>query len=346
MSSWATRSLAVAGLLLSVLPGSAHSQVVGEVAATDASIKGSVVLVGGRTRLLNGSSLTAGESTAAIQLTRGGGSLNVCPHTGVSVTASQSGTDLMIAMNNGAIETRYTLSSSADTIMTPDFRILLPGPGSFHFAIAADARGNTCIRPLEGNTASLVVSEVMGTGVYHLGPTDQVLFREGRVSSRDPLVPPDCGCGPPPTPIRHAQQPAAPAKPAQGNVEQPAPAPSNVPAKIEFPEGSAEATIAEFGRQVQRASPRQPANGDLHVEVDAPLIFNAGVENPGPGPLIARVRLTPLPPMMFDGLDALPPKEVGSPRPEPAAASTASGTKEKKRGFLRRIGAFFAGIFK
>ncbi len=197
------------------------SKPVGEVFASDATVEGSVLLTGSGAAVMSGSSVTAGEAAAGLRLTRGG-EVRICPRTNISVTSSPNGRDLMLSMSAGAIEPQYALPASADTIMTPDFRVLLPGPGNFHFALGVDEHGDTCVRTLRWNTASIIVSELIGDGLYQVKPNEAVLFRGGKIGGLVRAAG-ACGCPAAPPPVMRAQTPPPPpagyAPPSPANVE-------------------------------------------------------------------------------------------------------------------------------
>src|SRR5437868_732100 len=269
---------------------------IGEVFATDASVTGSVILAAGGTRVASGSSVSAGRSAASIRLDRGG-EVRVCPGTSVSVTAAARSKGLMLSLSDGTIEMHYSVGSSADTIQTPDFRILFPGPGDFNFAVRTDARGNTCIRALEGNTASVVVAEMMGDGTYQVRPNEQVTFSDGKVTNAVPFG--KCGCAPgqealranttgpkpsaaysidnarlaPPITVPAPEAKPAPApkqpEPSAAAPPQPKPTPAAVAVAAQ-PEPTS--TTAAAGV----AAPPPPAKPeDVHVQVEVPMVYSA-----------------------------------------------------------------------
>ncbi len=178
-------------------------------------------------RLASGTSFSAKFNTETLRLSRGG-EVHVCPGTTVTIVHPQNGPDLMLAMDRGALETHYALDNSADTIVTPDFRILLRGPGEFHYAIRADSQGNTCVRALPGSTAPLVVYESIGNGQFQVVASEKLIFHGGHLSTTDTafhsehltqvetVVPDDCGC-PAPVPVLRAELAPAPVL-AENNI--------------------------------------------------------------------------------------------------------------------------------
>src|ERR1700683_5810928 len=91
---------ALLACMLSGLPAGHQAQPIGELYATDASVKGSVILAGSGTSVLSGSSIQAGAQAATLKLERGG-NLFVCEGTKLSITASQTGREMLFSLNSG-----------------------------------------------------------------------------------------------------------------------------------------------------------------------------------------------------------------------------------------------------
>jgi hypothetical protein len=279
---------------------------------------GTVVLAG--SRIGAGASVKAGSETAVLSLSRGG-EIRVCPGTTVSVTPSKSKHELMLGMSSGAIEAHYSLDAAADSVLTPDFRILLAGPGEFHYAISADSHGNTCVRALMGNTASAIVSELMGDRTYQVKPTEQAVFRAGRIDKVDSDVPLECGC-PPPVPANTlrantpvpASESELSAKATLGSASSPA-------------ENASSAAMLSHGPETDPLPPSQP--GDVHIQVDAPLVFSGRKKAVGP------------PPMLVNEVASLPLEDSS----RQVRLETVVEPPRDKHPLLHRLKRFFAAVF-
>jgi hypothetical protein len=288
---------------------------------------GATVLAG--SRIGAGSSMTAGSDTAILHLERGG-EVHVCPGTTVSVTPSPNKRDIMLGMSTGALEAHYSLEASADSVLTPDFRIMFAGPGEFHYAVSADSHGNTCVRALRGNTSSAIVSELIGDRIYQVKPSEQVVFRAGQIDKVDTNVPLECGCPTPSTVLRTATSEAQPVPDSQlganarlggGSTMPPAPAP-----------GTSTATTLSNGPETAPVPASQP--NDLHMQVEAPLMFspkNRAAASATPDASNLPIEDSSVRQAHFDPVVLAPP----APDPKPAP-----------HGFLHRVRGFFAALFR
>ncbi len=300
---------------------------VGDLFASDASVKGAVQLANTGMQVMSGSSIQAGQATALLRLRRGG-DVRICPRTAISLSSSHNGRDLMFGMNAGAMEAHYDLAASADVIMTPDFRILLAGPGKFHVAVGNDARGNTCVRPLADNSASVIVSELMGDGTYQVKPDQQVMFQDGKLADASRVVG-DCGC-PAPAPVKRAEA-VVPALPDIASLRQHPPQSLALPLDEPAPPASASPAL-----------PPPPAD-EVHVEVDAPFVFRATDPVPSPAPRVAHLKFPAAAPWPLIPQPPPPPElqQVAAVQPLPEAQAPPA-----KKKFFGRVRAFFASIFR
>lgn len=295
-------------------------------AAVPVAVGSSGSLVETGSRVASGSSITAGAETAIMRLTRGG-EVRVCPGTTVSFTTSSNGNDLMLGMSQGAIETNYLLQESVDSVLTPDFRIVLPGPGEFNLAIRADNHGNTCVGSMPGSTSSAVVAELLGSGTYEIKPEQQVLFRQGRLDSIETQASP-CGCPAPQEPVLRTENNPSNVVPDNKAGE-----------KLEL--ANAESSKGGItGSGETSADPDTKPGGKpttTQNEADAPLVFS-GLErakaqhNAPPPPVdeVASLRLATKPPDPPAAVVVLPPP------PDP---------KRTKKGFFGKMKGFFGSIF-
>lgn len=297
---------------------------------------GALVLAG--SRLGAGSSITAGSDTAVLRLPRGG-EVHVCPGTTVSVTPSRNKRDLMLGMSTGGLEAHYALEASADSVLTPDFRIMFAGPGHFHFAISADSHGNTCVRALTGNTSSAIVSELMGDRIYQVKPTEQAVFRSGQIDKVDANVPLECGCPPPPAVLKTE----APSPPPVSDTELPAKAQLGgaTPATSSGGNGSPgevpSQTRLSNGPETAALPPSQP--NDVHVQVDAPFVFTAKNR-------AASVPAAPLQTAMDLLEENSPERQVHLDPVIQSPPAQETKAKDEHRSFLHRVKGFFAAMFR
>jgi hypothetical protein len=283
----------------------------------------------------SGASIKASKQPVILRLARGG-EIHVCPGTSVVLTRAADGPDMMVGMGTGALETHYALESTSDSILTPDFRILLRGPGEFHYAVSADSRGNTCVRDLPGNTAPAAVSELMGDGVYNLKLGEAVVFHSGLVNTADDKLPDSCGC--PATPRPEAAVQLASAAPENAPLPSLNPPQTAEPIKplASEPVSHAAAETARMSAGPTVATPAKKTE-NLSLELGSPLVYRATPAPPPPAPKVETQNL----PLAYSGVPQPPPAQAAPPTP---AANTLE--KKPRHGFFGKIKGFMASIFR
>jgi hypothetical protein len=296
---------------------------IGELFASDVNSSRAMQLAGSGMAVYSGSELSAGIATATLKLARGG-QVRICPNSGLNVTASGPG--LMLATGTGALEIEYQLKQqAADVVITPDFNIALMGPGTFHFALGINKKGDTCVKPLAGDAGEITFSELLGTGVYKSGPNQAIVFRGGKLDGKAELTA-DCGC-PAAAPVIQAE--------AQANVK---------PAD-ETPKPAEHVAVVS-----DEATAPLPADkpGQVHVQVDTPFVFNA--RGSGRSHAVAKVQFSTLPNVYFVQ-ERVDPVVLVEKQPEvfPKAAVQTSKRDEKpqkeKKGFMGRVKGFLGSLF-
>jgi hypothetical protein len=312
------------------LPAAAQ-ETIGQLYASDASVKGSVIFANSGTSVLSGSSIQAGAQAASLKLDRGG-SVLVCEGTKLSVTSSQNGRELLFSLNSGNLELNYPLGAEADTLLTPDLRLLMPGPGTVHVAVRVTPQGDTCVQSLPWNVSAVVVSETMGDATYQVKPDEAVLFRGGRLGDSSKSKQ-NCGC------------PTSP--PVQVAKAAPPPPPAAQP-KSAAPMGSAPVVSASTPGQAKPGEPMAsappsptPPPPEQHLAVAAPFVYRASDPIPDLTENVAILRLENDKVIQLEPT-VLPPASAKKKAPQ---NTTQTAQKAQSHGFFSKIGSFFAAIF-
>jgi hypothetical protein len=299
----------------------------GELFATVPGAPAAAQLAGTGMSVVSGSELTAGVAPATLKLARGG-QVRICPKT--NLTVSEAGAGLMLGMGTGAVEIDYRVGQGGnDVLVTPDFSVRLVGPNTYHFAFGVSSRGDTCFKPLAGNAAGVLLTEVMGADSYGTSPNEALVFSGGKLAGRG-AAKEECGC--PSTVLQPVLQAEAQPTPGQrpGTTTTPEPAPTRDP-----------------------TAPLPAARPGEAPVVVTPFVFSAAAQPAS----VARLQLSSLPNTVFVQDEPEPvvliekPAEVSAQDSSQKPDAQTNQEKEKEqpkkesKGFMARLKGFFGSLF-
>ena len=210
-----------------------------------AKVTGALEVVGGKAEILAGGEVTSGPETTEVTLPRRG-TLRVCASTTVKLTSDSSvpageTPGLMMALDHGAMEASFATGTNADVVLTPDFRILIGGPGAAEVKVRLGDHGDTCVDNPGADAPYVLVSSVFEGGAYRVQPGQRVMFEHGSLRDVVDNEKEPCGCPP-----------------------------SGAPAANEFPLAQSEGLAP-----LSKAPPASPGAGSAKAQIAAPLVFSA-----------------------------------------------------------------------
>ncbi len=169
-----------------------------------AQVIGALQITKGTAFITTSGTVTSGSMTTNVVLPHRG-VLRVCASTAVHLSADSSVPSgetpgLMMALDHGAVEASFATGRNSDILLTPDFRILIGGPGPADLKVRLGQYGDTCVDNAGANAPYVVVSSVFEGGAYRVQPGQRVMFQHGSLQEVVDQEKEPCGCPPAPRP--------------------------------------------------------------------------------------------------------------------------------------------------
>lgn len=210
-----------------------------------AIVTGALEVTAGKAMIAASGSVTSGTRTTNVILPRRG-TLRVCASTTVKLAADTSVPaggmpGLLMAMDHGAVELSFATNpepANADILMTPDFRILIGGPGASEVKVRLGNGGDTCVDNSGKDAPYVVVTSLFDSGLYRVQPGQRVMFQHGSLREVVDQEQEPCGCPPPPVKTAGNEFPLA-------QSEGLAPTPTPVSPPIVLNQGSTPPQVAQ-----------------------------------------------------------------------------------------------------
>jgi hypothetical protein len=164
------------------------------------TVTGALEVTGGKAIIAASGAITSGSTTTAVVLPHRG-TLRVCASTTVKLAAdsavpSGETPGLMMALDHGAVEASFATGRNADVLLTPDFRILIGGPGAAEVKVRLGQRGDTCVDNPGADAPYVLVTSVFDGNVYRVQPGQRVMFQHGSLTEVVDQEKEPCGCPP------------------------------------------------------------------------------------------------------------------------------------------------------
>lgn len=200
------------------------------------SVAGPLQAWNGRAYLTSNGTVTAGDGTAQVTLPYRG-TLRVCASSTVKLAADSSAatgqvSGLLVALDHGAVEMSFAASAArehtADTLLTPYFKIMIGGPTAADLKVRLGQQGDTCVDNADSDAPYVVVTSVFDGGIYRVMPGQRVMFEHGSLHEVVDQEKEPCGCPPPPKteanefPLAQSEGLTPPPNPPKAPIKQPA----------------------------------------------------------------------------------------------------------------------------
>ena len=197
--------MALLALSLTAVCGAQQTASVGPIAIvpvdSSTSVTGALQITAGQALIGASGSVTAGAKTTEVILPHRG-VLRVCASTTVKLTSDTSvpvgeTPGLVMGLDRGALEASFATGQNADVLLTPDFRILITGPGAADVNVRLGEHGDTCVDNAGVSAPYVLVSSVFEGGAYRVQGGERVMFQHGSVHEVVTGEKESCGCPPP-----------------------------------------------------------------------------------------------------------------------------------------------------
>ncbi len=281
-----------------------------------AVVTGALEVTAGKAMISSDGSVTSGSRTTDVILPRRG-TLRVCASTTVKLAADTSvpagGTPgLLMAMDHGAVEMSFAntpADANADILMTPDFRILIGGPGASDVKVRLGGGGDTCVDNSGKDAPYVIVTSLFDSGLYRVQPGQRVMFQHGSLGEVVDDEKEPCGCPPP----------------------------SEKTAGNEFPLAQSEG-LAPLSPAATPGPKTAPLSVAQEAPVVPPLTYSGGQQQPP-----ANVAPASAPPVSSVAPSAN--SDATASDATAAAPTTEKPAQKKKAGVFSRFGHFLRRIF-